>query len=241
MKTKDFRVIQGMLVGDANNSGGSGPSGDVDYPSQVINKPKVNNITLTGNLTSEALGLTSLDIFTEETQTLTDHLQEFKNYVDDMITKRNGEIDLILDQNVKVELINGANNIQITGIGKTINFNQELKVGGNDVATKNQLVGRYVDNSTTSITIGNDLAEQQLFIKYSGDETNITTLNGSQIGINHLFVKDDEDTDIITISSGYGTIELNGIDIKISSAGNSALISFVDGQLAINGKKILTE
>lgn len=241
MKTKDFRLIQGMLVGDANNQGGSGPTSDVDYPSQVKNKPQIDGVELVGNKTAEALGLTSLDTFTKETQTINSNLSNFKNYVDSALTKKENELDLKLNEDVKVELSNGANNIQISGIGKPINFNQELKVGGVDVATKQDLVAQSINSTTTNIKIGDDLAANQLVITDRLPRINITNIGNSDIGINYLYVKNDDNTNKITISSGYEILEIKELAITISQGNNSVILSFVDGQLAINGKKILTE
>lgn len=236
---KEYRYYQGMVVSN-ESSGGSG--GTSNY-NDLTNKPSIDNVELVGNKTAEALGLTSLDVFTAEIQTLTGELSQFKNYVDSIFVKRENEVDLLLSENIKIEFVDGTNYINVVGIGKTINFSQGLKVEGSEVALKKDIPDIVMTPSanTTSIKLGNDLAANQLIITDNASDTNITTFSSSEIGINHLFVKDDEDTDIITISSGYGTIELKGLDIKISSGGNSALISFIDGQLAINGKKILTE
>lgn len=242
MKRKNYRLIQGMLVGDANNQGGSGPTGDVDYPSQVKNKPSINNITLEGNKAAEALGLTSLDTFTEETQTINSNLSNFKNYVDSALTKKENELDLKLNEDVKVELSNGANNIQISGIGKPINFNQELKVGGVDVATKQDLVAQSINSTTTNIKIGDDLAANKLVIQNSPSEVNISTVNGNKIGINNLYVIENDNTDTIDISSGYSSIQIQNLDIIIKSESQQILLSVShDGNLLVNGKKVLTE
>lgn len=238
MKTKEFRLIQGMLVGDANNQGGSG--GTSNY-NDLTNKPKIDNVVLEGNQTAESLGLTSLDTFTEETQTINSNLSNFKNYVDSALTKKEGELDLKLNEDVKVELSNGANNIQITGIGKPINFNQELKVGGVDVATKQDLVAQSINSTTTNIKIGNDLEANNLVIEDTS-EVNISSSNGCKVGINHLFVENNDATDIVDISSGYSTLQINNLGIFIKSG--SQIISLQvssDGNLLLNGKKILTE
>ncbi len=237
MKTKEFRLIQGMLVGDANNQGGSG--GTSNY-NDLTNKPKIDNVVLEGNQTAESLGLTSLDTFTEETQTINSNLSNFKTYVDSALTKKEDELDLKLNEDVKVELSNGANNIQITGIGKPINFNQELKVGGVDVATKQDLVAQSINSTTTNIKIGNDLAANNLVIEDTS-EVNISSSNSCKVGINHLFVENN-DHDIVDISSGYSTLQINNLGIIIKSG--SQVISLQvssDGNLLLNGKKILTE
>lgn len=233
---KDGYVVQ------KEPQGGSGPTGDVDYPSQVKNKPQIDGVELVGNKTAEALGLTSLDTFTKETQTINSNLSNFKNYVDSALTKKEDELDLKLNENVKVELSNGANNIQITGIGKPINFNQELKVGGVDVATKQDLVAQSINSTTTNIKIGNDLAANRLVIENTDGETNITSINNREIGINNLYVINNDNTDTIDITSGYSSLKIQGLDIVIKSGNNEALISFSNnGDLLLNGKKILTE
>lgn len=238
MKTKEFRLIQGMLVGDANNQGGSG--GTSNY-NDLTNKPKIDNVVLEGNQTAEALGLTSLDTFTSETQTINSNLTSINNKVDGIITKRTNEIELKLTNDVKVSFENKTNNIDILGEGKTINYPQGIKVGGNEVATKNEIVGRYTSDFATSITIGTDMAANELVITDNLPHINITNIGKSDIGINYLYVKNNDDTDKITISSGYGTLEIKELAITISQGNNSATLSFVDGQLAINGKKISTE
>lgn len=335
-----FEPVSGAIDEMTLKNGGSGPTGDVDYPSQVKNKPSINNITLVGNQTSESLGLTSLDVFTEEVSTLNNaikdntkhidtlnsqydnlninkvdtdllnvnvgegkenkvlsfdasgnpkfveqggsetinyeslinqpqvngvtllgnktsadlslassqelsetnsNLQLFKNYVDSALTKKEDELDLILNDNVKVELSNGANNIQITGIGKPINFNQELKVGGVYVATKQDLVAKTINSTTTEIKIGNDLAANNLVIE-DGAEVNISASNGYKVGVNNLFVENNDDDDTVDISSGYSSLKIENLGIIIKSGNYQVLLSVsTDGNLLVNGKKVLTE
>lgn len=215
-----------------------GSSGTSNY-NDLTNKPKIDNIVLEGNKTAKSLGLTSLDTFTKETQTINSNLSNFKNYVDSALSKKEDELDLKLNETVKVALSNGANNIQISGIGKPINFNQELKVGGVDVATIKDLP-TTTDNST-EIKIGNDLAADKLIIERT-DNVYLKSASNSKIGINELLIFNNNDTDTIDISSGYSSIQFDNLGVVLKSGNLQVILTISpEGHLLVNGKKVLTE
>lgn len=231
MKTKDFRLIQGMLVGDANNQGGSG--GTSNY-NDLSNKPSIDHVELVGNKTAEALGLTSLDTFTEEVSTINNLIKNNTKSINTL----SSQVDTIDKEKVDTDLSNA--NVGISNANKLVNINSN---GGFEYINKSITL----TPSLTTIKLGDDTTSSELLIRDDDNNTiNITSnsKNNSEnaIGVNYLYVKQDEDLDSITISSGFGILEIRDFaDIRITQNNNTATISFVDGKLAINGKKILTE
>lgn len=226
MKTKDFRLIQGMLVGDANNQGGSG--GTSNY-NDLSNKPSIDNVELVGNKTAEALGLTSLDTFTEEVSTINNLIKNNRKSIDTL----SSQVDTINKEKVDIDLSNA--NVGKSNANKLVNINSN---GGLEYINKSITL----TPSLTTIKLGDDTTSSELLINDNNNGINITSNSESEIGINYLYVKQDEGLDTITISSGFGILEIRYFtEIIITKNNNTATISFVDGKLAINGKKILTE
>lgn len=226
MKTKDFRLIQGMLVGDANNQGGSG--GTSNY-NDLSNKPSIDNVELVGNKTAEALGLTSLDTFTEEVSTINNLIKNNRKSIDTL----SSQVDTINKEKVDIDLSNA--NVGKSNANKLVNINSN---GGLEYINKSITL----TPSLTTIKLGDDTTSSELLINDNNNGINITSNSESEIGINYLYVRQDEGLDTITISSGFGILEIrNFAEIIITKNNNTATISFVDGKLAINGKKILTE
>ncbi len=226
MKTKDFRLIQGMLVGDANNQGGSG--GTSNY-NDLSNKPSIDNVELVGNKTAEALGLTSLDTFTEEVSTINNLIKNNRKSIDTL----SSQFDTINKEKVDIDLSNA--NVGKSNANKLVNINSN---GGLEYINKSITL----TPSLTTIKLGDDTTSSELLINDNNNGINITSNSESEIGINYLYVRQDEGLDTITISSGFGILEIrNFAEIIITKNNNTATISFVDGKLAINGKKILTE
>lgn len=63
--------------------GGSGPTGDIDYHTQVTNKPTINNVEIDGDLTSSDLGVVDESVLPTLAR---------KSYVDDEISTLESEI-----------------------------------------------------------------------------------------------------------------------------------------------------
>lgn len=232
MKTKDFRLIQGMLVGNANNQGGSG--GTSNY-NDLSNKPSIDNVELVGNKTAEALGLTSLDSFTEKVSTFTEEVTTINNLIKNntkSIDTLSSQVNTINIEKVDTDLSNA--NVGKYNANKLVNINSN---GGFEYINKSITLAP----SLTTIKLGDDTTPTKLWIRDNGDSINITS-KSNEIGVNCLYVKQDVDLDSITISSIFGILEIRDFaNIKITQNNNTATISFVDGKLAINGKKILTE
>lgn len=81
---KEFRVYQGILLQDANQQGGGG-QGTTDY-NDLSNKPKIDNVVLSGNQTAESLGLTSLDVYTDGMDKVSSEIDTLKNHTPNKIT-----------------------------------------------------------------------------------------------------------------------------------------------------------
>ena len=195
MKTKDFRLIQGMLVSAANNQGGSG---DIDY-NKATNKPSINNIELVGNKTAEALGLTSLDTYTEEVSSLHDD----------------------------IEALNTMVNIKLV-----------------DVAYKKDLAARVTGAYTTNLLLGSSNVQQLSITGNTDKSITIETVNGPEkpIKINTLSIYNEISSNNAIIEGDCSAITIKDKPIWLTNGEKALILSCdVEGNLTINGKKVLTE
>lgn len=211
-----------------------GGSGGTSNYNDLSNKPSIDNVELVGNKTAEALGLTSLDTFTEEVTTINNLIKNNRKSIDTL----SSQFDTINKEKVDIDLSNA--NVGRSNANKLVNINSN---GGFEYINKSITL----TPSLTTIKLGDDTTSSQLLIRDYDDNTiNITSNrednSDNAIGVNYLYVEQDEDLNSITISSGFDILEIRDfVDIKITQGNNTATISFVDGKLAINGKKILTE
>ena len=103
-----------MLKGEKGDTGEDGTSGNY---SQLTNKPSINGVTLTGNMTSDALGVASVSLIDSVTEDLSD-LSDNVYTKSEVYTKTESDAKYLILNNIKVksmEIVNPSPSISAGG------------------------------------------------------------------------------------------------------------------------------
>lgn len=211
----------------------SGPEGTTDY-NDLINKPSINNVTLTGNQTTESLGLAS----SSELENIKSTLTQKVNYTDltNYYTKKEADAEFATkdELNTKVdatELSDVAtsgsyndltnkptiNNVTLSG---NIALSQLSIASTSDLETKQDKL-----TAGTNITIVDNVISATTGQEYTLPIASSDTLGGIKIGTG-LSIDDDG---VVTVTSGpSGTTDYTQLTNKpqinsIELTGNKSL------------------
>lgn len=111
-----------MLKGEKGDTGEAGTSGNY---SQLTNKPSINGVTLTGNMTSDALGVASVSLIDSVTEDLSD-LSDNVYTKSEVYTKTESDAKYLILNNIKVKQLTITNSSTPISAGGGWNPNGNL-------------------------------------------------------------------------------------------------------------------